>query len=322
MKKLLLTLALIVSTLLLTACGGGEKEEKAKADDGKVTVGYVINNLNDTFQTFILDAAQKYANENGIELIVENAKEDVIKQQDLVHSLIERDVDALIVIPTDTSAMQPITDAAVDAKIPLSYVNRNPYSGNEAGMAENVYYVGADEISGGIMQMEYVGEKLGGKGNIAILMGILGNEGALKRTEGVNQVISEKYPDVKVLAEETALWQRDKGMAVTENWITTYGDKLNAIIANNDEMALGTIEALRSNGLLDKVVVVGLDATPDALNSVEKGEMAATIFQDAAGQGKTAIEILNKVIKGEEVKEKVTYIPFKLVTKENLAEFK
>jgi inositol transport system substrate-binding protein len=218
--------------------------------------------------------------------------------------------------------MQPITDAAVDAKIPLSYVNRNPYSGNEAGMAENVYYVGADEISGGIMQMEYVGEKLGGKGNIAILMGILGNEGALKRTEGVNQVISEKYPDIKVLAEETALWQRDKGMAVTENWITTYGDKLNAIIANNDEMALGTIEALRSNGLLDKVVVVGLDATPDALNSVEKGEMAATIFQDAAGQGKTAIEILNKVIKGEEVKEKVTYIPFKLVTKENLAEFK
>ncbi len=288
----------------------------------KIVVGYVINNLNDTFQTYILEAAQKFAAENNIEVSVMDSQEDTIKQQDLVNSLIEKGVKGLIVVPTDTSAMAPITKAAQDAGIPLVYVNRNPYAGQEDTIPEKVFYVGSNEKSGGEMQMNYIGEQIGGEGGIAILMGILGNEATTKRTEGVEEVISAKYPNVKVLTKETGNWQRDQGLSLTENYITTYGDELRAVIANNDEMALGAIQALKNNNLLDKVAVAGLDAIPDALTAVEEGTLTCTVFQDAKGQGGTSMKILFDTINGNPPAERVEYIPFKLVTKENVAEFK
>ncbi|MBO0418655.1 substrate-binding domain-containing protein [Vagococcus fluvialis] len=282
-----------------------------------MTVGYAINNLNDTFQTYILEAAKDKAKENDMNIRVENAKEDLIAQQDQVNTLIQNGVDALIVVPVDTSAMDPITKAAQNADIPLIYVNRNPYAGKEDKMPKNVYYVGSEEITAGIMQMEFIGEKLGGKGNIAILMGILGNEGAMKRTEGVEQVIKEKYPEMKVLNKETAEWQRDKAIAVTENWISTYGKDINAVIANNDEMALGALQAAKKNNRSD-MLIIGTDAIPDAIEAVEKGELAGTVFQDAKGQGGGAIDVLVNKNKAESV----TYVPFQLITKDNVSEFK
>ncbi|MBO0428597.1 substrate-binding domain-containing protein [Vagococcus fluvialis] len=307
------TLVLLLAVVLLGACGKGD----AGKSDGKMTVGYAINNLNDTFQTYILEAAKDKAKENDMSIRVENAKEDLIAQQDQVNTLIQNGVDALIVVPVDTSAMDPITKAAQNADIPLIYVNRNPYAGKEDKMPKNVYYVGSEEITAGIMQMEFIGEKLGGKGNIAILMGILGNEGAMKRTEGVEQVIKEKYPEMKVLNKETAEWQRDKAIAVTENWISTYGKDINAVIANNDEMALGALQAAKKNNRSD-MLIIGTDAIPDAIEAVEKGELAGTVFQDAKGQGGGAIDVLVNKDKAESV----TYVPFQLITKDNVSEFK
>lgn len=307
------TLVLLLAVVLLGACGKGN----AGKSEGKMTVGYAINNLNDTFQTYILEAAKDKAKENDMSIRVENAKEDLIAQQDQVNTLIQNGVDALIVVPVDTSAMDPITKAAQNADIPLIYVNRNPYAGKEDKMPKNVYYVGSEEITAGIMQMEFIGEKLGGKGNIAILMGILGNEGAMKRTEGVEQVIKEKYPEMKVLNKETAEWQRDKAIAVTENWISTYGKDINAVIANNDEMALGALQAAKKNNRSD-MLIIGTDAIPDAIEAVEKGELAGTVFQDAKGQGGGAIDVLVNKDKAESV----TYVPFQLITKDNVSEFK
>ncbi|MGL4642810.1 MAG: substrate-binding domain-containing protein [Vagococcus fluvialis] len=307
------TLVLLLAVVLLGACGKGD----AGKSEGKMTVGYAINNLNDTFQTYILEAAKDKAKENDMNIRVENAKEDLIAQQDQVNTLIQNGVDALIVVPVDTSAMDPITKAAQNADIPLIYVNRNPYAGKEDKMPKNVYYVGSEEITAGIMQMEFIGEKLGGKGNIAILMGILGNEGAMKRTEGVEQVIKEKYPEMKVLNKETAEWQRDKAIAVTENWISTYGKDINAVIANNDEMALGALQAAKKNNRSD-MLIIGTDAIPDAIEAVEKGELAGTVFQDAKGQGGGAIDVLVNKNKAESV----TYVPFQLITKDNVSEFK
>lgn len=307
------TLVLLLAVVLLGACGKGD----AGKSEGKMTVGYAINNLNDTFQTYILEAAKDKAKENDMSIRVENAKEDLIAQQDQVNTLIQNGVDALIVVPVDTSAMDPITKAAQNADIPLIYVNRNPYADKEDKMPKNVYYVGSEEITAGIMQMEFIGEKLGGKGNIAILMGILGNEGAMKRTEGVEQVIKEKYPEMKVLNKETAEWQRDKAIAVTENWISTYGKDINAVIANNDEMALGALQAAKKNNRSD-MLIIGTDAIPDAIEAVEKGELAGTVFQDAKGQGGGAIDVLVNKDKAESV----TYVPFQLITKDNVSEFK
>ena len=167
---------------------------------------------------------------------------------------------------------------------------------------------------------EVLGEKLKGKGNVAILMGKLDNEGALKRTAGNEEVQKNKYPGIKILDKQTGQWQRNEGLAKTEDWLNRFGKDLNAILANNDDMALGAIQALKDKKRTD-IIVVGVDATPDALTSVSKGELAATVFQDAAGQGGGGVEVAMKAAKGEKV-AKETWIPFKLVTPANLSQFK
>lgn len=320
MKKYVLLTVVITIVLSLAACS--KSNDKSK-DDGKKEekIGYAINNLNDTFQTYILEAAEAEAKKQNIEVKVENAKEDLISQQDQVNTLIQNGVTGLIVVPVDTSAMAPITKAAQDAKIPLVYVNRNPYAGKEKEMPEGVYYVGSEEVTAGIMQTENIGDKLKGKGKIAILMGILGNEGTMKRTEGVEQTIKEKYPDMEVLNKETAEWQRDKALTIAENWISTYGDDLKAIISNNDEMALGAVQAVKKNKRSD-ILITGIDAIPDALEAVENGDMASTIFQDAVGQGGGAMETVTALLNDKAPEEHVKYVPFKLITKENINEFK
>ncbi len=311
MKKLL------VAVMCLLVMGGAAFAE-GQQEDGKMKVGYVCNNFNDTFQTYVMDACEAYYKDvEDVEIVLQDALEDVIRQQDLVNTLIAQKVDALIVVPVDTSAMAPIVKAAKEAGIPLCFVNRNPYAGKD--LPENVYYVGSQEIIAGQQQMEYMGELLGGKGGVGILMGKLDNEGALKRTEGNESVIADKFSGVKVLAKETGNWQRDQGMTLTENWLTAYGSDLNGILANNDEMALGAVEALKAAGRED-IFVMGVDAIPDAKVAVGNGDLAATVLQDSVGQGKGSAVLIHKVLMGESV-ESITWVPFVLITPENLKDF-
>jgi len=149
-------------------------------------------------------------------------------------------------------------------------------------------------------------------------MGILSNEGAVKRTEGNEEILS-KYPDIKILAKEAGDWQYDKGMSITENWLTAYGDDLNAILANNDGMAIGALQALEAAGR-DDVIVVGVDAIPDAVKLVAEGKLDATVLQDAKGQGAGGVDVAAKAMAGE-TPEAVTWIDFVLVTPENVADF-
>jgi len=312
MKKLLIFL--LVAMLALTGCS--KDSSTGGSNDGEITIGYAINNMNDTFQTYIVDAAKAKAEEYGYKIEIQDSQEDVVRQQDQVKTMINNGVDALIVVPVDTSAMEPITNAALEAGIPLVYVNRNPFGDGE--VPDGVYYVGSQEIIAGQLQAEYLVELMGEEGGVAILMGILSNEGAVKRTEGNESVLS-KYPGIEILAKESGNWQKDQGMSITENWITAYGDKLKAILSNNDEMAIGALNALEAAGRND-VIVMGVDAIPDAVQLVAEGKLAATVLQDANGQGEGAVNVVHKVLQGEKP-EKVTWIEFKLVTKENVEEY-
>ncbi|MBE9389089.1 substrate-binding domain-containing protein [Vagococcus salmoninarum] len=317
MKYALKLMVVVLAGLIFAGC----QQTVNSSDDEAVEIGYAINNLNDTFQTYILEAARAEVESNDYTLRVENAKEDLITQQDQVNTLIQNGVKGLIVVPVDTSAMAPITEAAQTANIPLVYVNRNPFAGQEEEMPEGVYYVGSEEITAGIMQMEFVGEQLAGEGKIAVLMGILGNEGAVKRTEGVEETLAKDFPEMEVLNKESAEWQRDQALGIAENWLSTYGDELKGIIANNDEMALGAVQAAKNSNRSD-LIIMGIDAIPDAIEAIEAGELAGTIFQDAVGQGGGSAEILGRLLNDENTDEPVTYVPFKLVTSDNVAEFK
>jgi inositol transport system substrate-binding protein len=311
MKKIVcLILAVLLIAGGLFAAGGQQS--------GKVLVGYVCNNFNDTFQGYVMDGFKAFfADKPDFALDFQDAQEDVIKQQDLVNNLISKGAKALVVVPVNTSAMAPITKAAQDAKIPLVYVNRNPFG--EGAVPANVFYVGSQEIIAGQLQMEAMGKLLNNKGGVAILMGKLDNEGAILRTQGNEDTIKAKFPNIKVLAKETGNWQRDQAMSLTENWITTYGSNLNGILGNNDEMALGAIEALRAAGRTD-VIVMGVDRIPDAITAVKNGSMTATVLQDAAGQGRGAAEASYKAIQGQ-AQPATTWIPFVLVDKSNIAQY-
>lgn len=281
----------------------------------KTTIGVTMSSFDDNFLTYLREAMANEAKAKGVDIQFEDGQKDVVKQISQVENFIAQKVDVMIVNPIDSAATRNITEKAMKAGIKLIYVNRLP----EEKLPEGVVYVGSDENVSGTMQGEYLAKKLNGKGNVAIMMGELSTEAARTRTKGVKNVFA-KYPDIKIVEEQTANWQRAEGMNLMSNWITT-GKQIDAVASNNDEMAIGAIMALKQAGVApDKILVGGVDATPDALVEMKKGTMAVTVFQDAKGQGTSAIDTAVKMANGEKT-EQFVMTPFQLVTPENYKDF-
>ncbi len=204
-------------------------------------------------------------------------------------------------------------DAAERANIPLIFVNRKP----EVKLGKDMAYVGSDSAVGGEMQMEALAKKMNYRGNVAILMGALSNEEARERTRAVEAVIA-KYKDMKVLEKQTAKWQRNEAVDVVSGWLLN-GRPIDAIAANNDEMAIGAIMAL--NQAKNKTILVaGIDGTPDGQQFIKNGGMTLTIFQDAKGQAIGAVQVTKALLEKQKV-EPYNWIPYKTITQQNLAEF-
>lgn len=312
-KKGILLIFSLLFTFMLAACGGQEASSEGGSDSGKKVVGVALSSVSDIFRTYVYDAMQaeveKYPE---FEFNFSDAQEDSAKQMSQIENFISQDVDAIILMPVDTVLAPDIVAKAKDAGIPLVVVNQT-FDGVEEASA----FVGSSSLESGLMQMEEVAKQLDGKGNIAIMDGILGHEAQIKRTEG-NMQILEKHPDMKVVLQGTANWSRPEGMKLMENWLQS-GEKIDAVVANNDEMAIGALLAIEAAGKLDEILVAGIDATPDALQYMKDGKLEVTVFQDAKGQGAKAVEVAVKAANGEEV-ESAT-IPFKLVTAENVDDF-
>ena len=163
---------------------------------------------------------------------------------------------------------------------------------------------------------EALAKAMNGKGNVAILLGDLANESTRDRTKGVEEVVA-KYPNIKIVQKQTAKFTRNDAVDVVSNWMTS-GEDIQAIASNNDEMAIGALQALGKNP--NHILIAGVDGTPDALQMLKSGKMIATIFQDAKGQGEGAVDAAIKLANGEKV-EKIIDVPYQLITKENMAEF-
>jgi len=177
-------------------------------------------------------------------------------------------------------------------------------------------FVGSDSELAGRLQMEALAKRMNYKGNVAILLGDLANEATRERTKGVEAIVA-KYPGLKVVQKQTAKFTRNDAVDVTSNWLTA-GDDIQAIASNNDEMAIGALQALGKNP--NNILVAGVDGTPDALQMIKNGKMVASVFQDAKGQGEGAVQTAVKLVKGEKV-QPIVDIPFQLITKENYEKF-
>jgi inositol transport system substrate-binding protein len=311
-RKLNTFLVSIVIVVLLAACAAPAAQPTEPASGGggdKITIGVTMK-FDDLWLTTLRDAMSDYAaTQPDVELVMVDSKEDVATQLAQVENFVTQKVDAIVVIAANTDAADPMTKAAQDAGIPLLYVNRLP-----SNLPEGISYVGSESIQAGIMQAEWIAEQLGGKGNVVIMNGDLAQEAAQKRTEGEKQVFA-KYPDIKIIREDTGNWSRDQGLALMENWLAS-GDQIDAVASNNDEMAIGAIQAVEAAGKLGEIIIGGVDASPDALQEMDKGRLDVTVFQNAKGQGEGGIKVAIALAKGESV-EKYTWIPFELVTPEN-----
>jgi inositol transport system substrate-binding protein len=225
-------------------------------------------------------------------------------------------VDAIIVIPVDTDATGSMTEAAQSAKIPLVYVNRRP-----GDLPATVPYVGSDSLVSGTLEMTELAKQAGGKGNVVIIQGDPANEAAVLRTQGCKDVVA-KNPGMQVIKTEAGNWSRERGQSIMENWLQS-GDTIKVVCSNNDEMALGAINAIKAaNKKLGKdgILVGGVDATADALAALKAGDLATTVFQDAKAQGGGGLDAALKLIAGETVPASVD-VPYQLVTTKNMDQF-
>lgn len=285
----------------------------------KVNIGVTIAIFDDVWLTFVREAMQAWADKKGdINLTIVDAKNDTARQVGQVETFLAQKMDAIVILPVDTSATGPMTASVTKAGKGLVYVNRNPDN-----LPKGVVYVGSRSIDSGIFLMEQLGKDMGGKGNIVIMMGELSNEAAHGRTDGIKQVIKQKYPNIKVLKEETANWKRDEGRTLMENWLAS-GLKIDGVASNNDEMALGALLAIEAAGMLGKIKVGGVDGSPDALQSIEAGQLNNTVYQDPVGQGEGAIEAAYLIATKKanpRVKDGIVWIPYQPITKANYKKF-
>ncbi|ASY59509.1 sugar ABC transporter substrate-binding protein [Sinorhizobium sp. CCBAU 05631] len=284
------------------------------------TIGVSMALFDDNFLTVLRNGMQDYAKTlNGVELQIEDAQNDVAKQQSQIQNFIAAGVDAIIVNPVDTDATAAMSKIAADAGIPLVYVNREPV--NVDSLPDKQAFVASNEVESGTLETQEVCKMLGGKGKAVVMMGELSNQAARMRTKDVHDVLAtDACKGIEIVEEQTANWSRTQGADLMTNWLSA-GLEFDAVISNNDEMAIGAIQALKAAGRsMDSVVIAGVDATQDALAAMAAGDLDVTVFQNAAGQGQGSVDAALKLAKGEPVEKKV-YIPFELVTKENLAKY-
>jgi len=299
---------MVALLVVMALCGCGRPGGELK----RITIGVSLLNLSNEFIVMLHQAMETKAKELGVRLIVNDAQRSAERQVQQVENFIAQRVDAIILNPCEVEASSPAVDKALAAGIPIVNVNSETRSAPTA-------FVGSRDEESARIALEYIARRLHGQGNVVMMHGFLGQAAQIKRDRGAKEILA-KYSGLKLIAEQSAEWDRAKAMSLMENWIQSLGPKIHAVFAQNDEMAMGALLALEQAKMKDKVVVAGVDAISDALQAVRDGRLDATVFQDARGQGSGAVEVAVKIVRKEPF-QKELFIPFQLVTRENVARF-
>lgn len=305
-KRMTLMILLMLVLALVAGCGkeaAPDQGNGGNAGAGNGKIGLVVSTLNNPFFVTLKEGAEAKAKELGYELVVLDSQNDASKEIANVEDLITQKVAVILINPTDSDAVGNAVKAANAKNIPVITLDRGANAG------EVVSHIASDNVAGGKMAGEFIIEQLGGKGKVVELEGIAGTSAARDRGEGFNAAINAS--ELEVVARQTADFDRTKGLSVMEN-ILQAQPEIDAVFAHNDEMALGALQAIKASGR--DILVVGFDATDDAVKAVSDGDMAATVAQQPDKIGSLGVEAAVKVIKGESLD---AYIPvdLNLVTK-------
>lgn len=329
MKKLAALLLCLCMVFTLAACGEPSTDPVTTPESGNsaapsgsgagevdyssMTIAWSPANLSNELQVTLTDNIQAAVEELGAEFLSSDPQGDPVTQVTQVENFISRGVDMILMSPNDASACGVVLQEAVEAGIPMIIVNCKMDD-----MTDALCYVGCDDLTAGELLMEYAADMLEGKGTIGILRGPDGLDAAIKRTTGIDNVLAE-YPDIEVYSSQTANWKTAEAMSIVENWLQS--TTLNAIVCENDEMAVGAVEAVKGQGQsLDDVLVFGIDGIPSAYQSIANGEMKATLLQDAESIAAKTIEVMQIYFETGEVEDEYI-IPWVVVDSENINEY-
>ncbi|MDR1129175.1 MAG: substrate-binding domain-containing protein [Treponema sp.] len=321
MKKkigvIVLGLMVLFATNLM-AGGGQQQQQPSSGGARKWRIAFLAKGNMDVFVKNISDAALRRGQElsDKCTVTVFDAEGDMNKQIQQAEDAITQRFDAIVLIAVDYDGSAPIIDMAERAGILL--VGDNTTTNN----ISKVTYVGSDDVDAGKIQGEYLKTRLKPGARVCYMMGPIGVSPQIFRKQGIEEsLFNDRSMNIQVLEEQTANWRRDTAMSLAEDWLTKYNNNIDAIICQNDDMAMGALEAAEAKGVKDKVVIVGVDAISDALKAIEAGRLDATVFQDAAGQGAGGIDAAIKLLEAGQKKMPDVWIPFKAVTRDNVSQF-
>lgn len=330
---------LVLITIMVLSLGGCSKSSKSDSD--RIRIGVTVYDQYDTFVASVVSEINEWANakeiETGINITIDvvDAAGSQVTQNDQVADFILKDYDIVCVNLVDRTDTSMIIDKAKNGDVPVIFFNRELVD-EDLDRWEKLYYVGADATQSGIMQGQIVVDicnknfdlvDRNGDGVIQYVMleGEAGHQDALIRTEySVNTIVEAGY-SMEKLADETANWKSAQAKNRMLNCITLYGGDIEVVLCNNDEMALGAIDAFDESHISDLPIIVGIDGSKDALLRVENKTLAGTVFNDSQGQGRAIIELAYSLYSGKELsggyeldEQKSIRLPYRIVTKENV----
>jgi len=313
--KLRKTLAVVASATLLctslTACNRDSGGTDATGDGVNKSITFALSTQANSFMVQMREGAQKKADELGLTINFQDASDDSATQANQLANAAATGAGAVIVNPTDSDAMASAVKQLTDAKIPVVAVDR------AVNNAEVSSYIASDNVGGGKQAAKALSEAINGEGEILVLQGKTGSSASRERGQGFEEGLKDS-PNIKVVAKQTAEFERVKGLDVTTNLLQAHPN-VKAIFAENDEMALGAIEALGDKAGKD-VIVVGFDGVEDALKAIKEGTMYASIAQQPADMAAQAVVEASKLLKGESATKEMQ-VDVVTVTKDNVDKF-
>jgi inositol transport system substrate-binding protein len=271
----------------------------ATKDVKDIRVLWADGNLANESNAVCTGIAADYAKEKGITLDFTDAQGQGDKQVSQIETAIQQDYDCIIIQPYDAAACQTAAEECIEAGVPVLVTK------GEIEDQSVCPFIGQNDTDAGEMEMQWMADKIGGKGNIVVIEGPTGISAAILRSDGINNVL-KNYPDIHIIYQQTGNWNRDEGMSLMETWLQT-GEEIDGVVAHNDEMALGALDAIKDAGKQDEIPVVGIDGIDAALQSVKDGELGATILQDVDSVAKKTIDVAILASQGEKV-DSVYYI--------------
>jgi len=296
-----------VGALALAACSSADSGS-GKAASSDVSLGLALSTLNNPFFVSLRNGAQAAAKEAGVKLTVTDARDDATQQANQVQNFQTQQLDGVIINPVDSDAAGPIVSPLIAAGTPVVAVDR------AVNGAKVNAFVASDNVAGGGLAADALAKAIGEKGEVIVLQGVAGTSASRERGQGFTKAISA-YPGIKVVATQPADFDRVKGLNVATNLLQAK-PKVVGIFAENDEMALGAIQALGARAGKD-VFVVGFDGTADGMAAIKAGTMHASIAQQPEKLGRSAVEAALALIKKTKVEQTVN-VPVVVVTKETL----